>query len=91
MFFFHFPPAFSLIINQNAIVRKVYIDIAKEFDAEIIVYLHTYPDGLQRRINNPKSDHHSVEVWTKVHNNFANAYEVPTLDEDIDKIIEVKG
>ena len=71
--------------------RKVYIDIAKEFDADVVVYFHTYADGLNRRISNPKPGHTSPEVWTKVYNDFANAYEEPTFDEDIDEIIEIKG
>ncbi|KKL51161.1 hypothetical protein LCGC14_2298280 [marine sediment metagenome] len=86
---------FDIIVDgshMGKISRKAYIDIAKEFGAVVIVYLHTYPDGLQRRIDNPKSEHHSVEVWTDVHNNFAKAYEIPTLlDEGIDHIIEMKG
>lgn len=77
--------------HMGKINRKVYIDIAKEFDADVVVYLHTYPDGLQRRISNPKSEHTSLEVWIKVYNDFANAYEEPIFSEGIDEIIEVKG
>jgi len=72
--------------------RKAYIDIAKEFD-DIIVdgYLHTYPDGLARRITNPKSEHTSIEKWTEVYKIFEDMYEEPTLDEGIDNITIVKG
>ena len=85
---------FDIIIDgthMGKINRKVYIDIAKEFNVEVTVYLHTYPEGLQRRIDNPKSEHHSAELWTKVYNNFAKSYEIPTLDEGIDDIIEIDG
>lgn len=85
---------FDIIVDgthMGKINRKRYIDIAKELDAEVIVYLHTYPDGLQRRIDNPKSKYHSVELWTEVYNNFAASYEKPTLDEGINSIIEMKG
>ncbi len=82
--------------NMSKICRKAYIDIAKEFDVEdveIIVYLHTYPDGLNRRINDPKSKHTSTSTkqWTKIYNDFADTYEKPVLDEGIDHIFEVKG
>lgn len=89
-----FEHGFDVIVDgthMGKINRKVYIDIAKEFNADVVVYLHTYADGLNRRISNPKSEHTSPEVWTKVYELFANAYEKPTSDEDIDEIIEVKG
>lgn len=85
---------FDIIVDgthMGKINRKRYIDIAKEFSAKVIVYLHTYPDGLQRRIDNPKSKHTDAEVWTKVYNNFVDAYEIPAPDEGIDNIIEIKG
>lgn len=85
---------FDIIIDgthMNKINRKVFIDIAKEFNADVIVYLHTYPNGLKRRIDNPKSEHTSPEKWAEIHNNFADAYEEPSPDEGIDKIIKVKG
>jgi hypothetical protein len=69
--------------------RKAYIDIAKKFGAEVIVYLHTYPDGLKRRIDNPKSNDESP--WANIYNTFSNAYETPSIDEGINSIIEVKG
>ena len=87
-----FTHGFDVIVDgthMGKINRKVYIDIAKEFSANVIVYLHTYTDGLQRRIDNPKSEYASPEVWTKVYNDFANAYEKPSLDEGIDEVIEV--
>ena len=89
-----FTHGFDVIVDgthMSKINRKVYIDIAKEFDAEVIVYLHTYPDGLQRRIDNPKSKHTSPEKWTEIHNKFADTYEEPILDEGIDHITKVKG
>ena len=71
--------------------RKIYIDIAKEFDAEVVVYLHTYPNGLRRRIDDPKSVHCSSELWTKIHHIYKKAYEKPALSEGINQIIKVEG
>lgn len=76
--------------HMGKINRKAYIDIAKEFDADVVVYLHTYIDGLKRRLAEPKTNT-SPEIWTKVHNDFTSAYEEPSLDEGINEIIEVEG
>lgn len=86
---------FDIIVDgthMSKINRKAYIDIAKEFGASVTVYLHTYTNGLKRRIAEPKSKDHDIpEVWAEVYNKFANMYEAPTLDEDIDAIIKIKG
>ena len=85
---------FSVIVDGTHMAkvnRKTYIDIAKEFDVNVDVYLHTYPDGLKRRIANPKSEHTSPEKWAEIYNNFEDMFEAPTLNEGIDNIIIVKG
>lgn len=70
--------------------RKNFIDIAKEFNASVVVYLHTYPNGLERRLAEPRTDT-SPEIWTKVYKDLEQIYEKPALDEGIDSIIEMKG
>lgn len=89
-----FSKGFNIIVDgthMSKIGRKKYIDIAKEFNAEVIVYLHTSPYGLERRIAAPKSIHTSMEKWIEIYNNFDISYEIPTLDEGINNIIEVEG
>ena len=84
---------FDIIIDgthMSVSRRKDFIDIAKEFDASIIVYLHTYPNGLERRLAEPRTST-SPEVWVKVYKDLEQIYERPSLDEGIDSIIEVKG
>ena len=85
---------FDIIVDgthMRKIDRKAYIDIAKEFDIKIVVYLHTYSKGLQRRIAEPKSNHVTAAQWTTIYNNFAEMYEKPSLDEGIDNILEIEG
>lgn len=85
---------FDIVVDgahMNKAMRKPYIDIAKKFNAEVIVYLHTYSKGLQRRIANPRSIHTNATQWTDIHNNFAKIYEEPELNEGITNILLISG
>lgn len=79
---------FDVIIDStcmSAVRRKSFIDIAKNNDARVIVYLHRTPGGLDRRCQAPRGQ--TRELWTMVYNGFENEFEEPLLDEGIDEII----
>ena len=64
--------------------RKKFIDVAKSHGAQVKVYVHKTPGGLERRI----AESHGDAPWDKVYEMFEKEYEEPSLDEGIDEIID---
>lgn len=82
---------FNIIIDGTHMTeckRVRFIDIADEFNAKVIVYLHEdSKEGLKRRLADPRGS--ALKIWRQVHERFENEYEPPTLGEGIDQIIRV--
>ncbi len=72
--------------------RKEYIDLAKKANMSVIVYIMDIPENLSKHLNHMRvmQSHGKIEKIPEVaYRVYNKKYEVPTLNEGIDKIVDV--
>lgn len=76
--------------NPDKKSRKEYIDLAKQMKMSVTVYLMDIPENLSKHMSHMRvmkgEGNKIAEVVYRVYN---KRYEIPTLDEGIDKIIKI--
>lgn len=80
---------FNVIVDTTMMSRKKranFINIAKQHNAIVKVYLHKTPGGLERRCADGRG--YSDKVWKDIYKMFEAEYEEPSLNEGIDEIID---
>ena len=68
--------------------RKELIDLVSDLNVKIVAVYFKDMDTLENRLNDPRG--YSKEKWIEVINNMKNNFEVPKLNEGIDRIITIE-
>lgn len=81
----------NVIIDETHITykkRKRVLDYFKYSTKKVCVYCSAQKGNLKRRMNDSRG--YSTKEWNRVIENMKDSFEIPTLNEGFDEIIEVK-
>jgi bifunctional polynucleotide phosphatase/kinase len=77
--------------NPDVITRKIFVDLCKEYNYKIIFCWFNLPLDISKFLNEYRTQIGKSHIPALVYNIYKKKFEIPSITEGIDKIIEIKN
>ena len=77
--------------NPDVITRKVFVDLCKEYNYKIIFCWFNFPLEISKFLNQYRTQIGKSHIPALVYNIYKKKFEIPSIAERVDEIIEIKN